>query len=152
MHKALVPCSAILLAIISTNAAASGPGIEYHSRPGSGAPFSPAVRVGDLVYASGQIGIRPDGSIPPDMADQAKLAMEHVGEALALAGASFDDVFQCRVMLADMKQWPAFNAVYLRYFKPGRLPARSAFGANGLALGAGVEVECTAYKPLETGR
>ncbi|HET8749324.1 MAG TPA: RidA family protein [Sphingomicrobium sp.] len=152
MLKALVPCSAILLAITSTDAAASGPGIEYHSRPGSRAPFSPAVRVGDLVYASGQIGARPDGTIPVSMDEQAKLAMDHVGEALALAGASFDDVFQCRVMLADMKQWPAFNAVYVRYFKPGRLPARSAFGANGLALGAEVEVECTAYKPLETSR
>lgn len=149
MHKALAPCSAILLAIISTESAASPPAVQYHSRAGSKAPFSPAVRVGDMVYTSGQIGVRPDGTIPPDMADQAKLAMDHVGDALALAGAGFDDVFQCRVMLADMKQWPAFNAVYVTYFKPGRLPSRSAFGANGLALGAGVEVECTAYKPLE---
>lgn len=145
MRKALEACSAILLATIGTDAAASP---QYFSRPGSRAPFSPAVRVGDVVYASGQIGARPDGTIPPQMADQAKLAMDHVGEALALAGAGFDDVFHCTVMLADMSQWNDFNKVYVTYFKPGRLPARSAFGANGLALGAAVEVECNAYKPL----
>ena len=39
-------------------------------------------------------------------------------------------------MLADMKEWPAFNTIYATYFKPGRYPARSAFGANGLALGS----------------
>jgi enamine deaminase RidA (YjgF/YER057c/UK114 family) len=105
--------------------------------------------VGDVVYASGQIGARADGTIPPNMADQAKLAMDHVGEALTLAGAGFDDVFHCTVMLADMSQWGEFNKVYVTYFRPGRLPARSAFGANGLALGAGVEVECNAYKPVE---
>jgi enamine deaminase RidA (YjgF/YER057c/UK114 family) len=48
-------------------------------------------------------------------------------------------------MLADMAKWADFNKVYLAYFDPDRLPARSAFGANGLALGAQVEVECWAY-------
>jgi reactive intermediate/imine deaminase len=145
MRKALAPCSAILLAIIATDSAASP---QYFARPGSSAPFSPAVRVGDTIYSSGQIGVRPDGTIPASMADQARLAMDHVGEALALAGAGFDHVFHCTVMLADMGRWSDFNKVYVTYFRPGRLPARSAFGANGLALGAGVEVECQAYKPL----
>ena len=47
-------------------------------------------------------------------------------------------------MLADMAKWEDFNKVYLTYFKPGRLPARSAFGAGALALGAQVELECWA--------
>jgi 2-iminobutanoate/2-iminopropanoate deaminase len=54
-------------------------------------------------------------------------------------------VFKCTVMLADMTKWPDFNKVYVSYFDPDRLPARSAFGASGLALGAQVEVECWAY-------
>lgn len=149
MSRALVLCSAILLASISTEASGQ---VAFHARPGSKAPFSPAVRVGDLIYTSGQIGARPDGTIPPAMADQAKLAMDYVGEALALAGAGMDDVFRCTVALVDMSQWAEFNRVYVTYFKPGRLPARSAFGASGLALGAGVEVECIAYKPLEDAR
>jgi enamine deaminase RidA (YjgF/YER057c/UK114 family) len=47
-------------------------------------------------------------------------------------------------MLADMSEWPAFNKVYVEYFEAGRLPARSAFGCNGLALGARLEIECIA--------
>ncbi len=54
-----------------------------------------------------------------------------------------DRVVKCTVMIADMREWPAMNAVYVTYF-PGPKPARSAFGANGLALGARVEIECWA--------
>ena len=54
-------------------------------------------------------------------------------------------MFKCTVMLADMAEWEAFNKIYVTYFKPDRLPARSAFGANGLARGARVELECVAY-------
>ena len=60
---------------------------------------------------------------------------------------SFDDVFKCSVFLADMADWPAFNTIYARHFKPGRYPARSAMGVGGLALGARVEMECWAHKP-----
>jgi reactive intermediate/imine deaminase len=126
--------------------------LEFYSRPGSRAPFSPAVRAGDFIYTSGQIGVMPDGTVPSEMKTQAKLAMDHVGAALGLAGARFEDAVHCTVMLADMTQWPAFNEVYVTYFKRGRLPARSAVGASGLALGAGVEVECTAYQPLQAAR
>ena len=73
--------------------------------------------------------------------------MENIGAVLAENGLSFDDVFKCTIMLADMSNWAEFNSVYVRYFKPGRMPARSAFGASGLALGALVEVECCAYAP-----
>jgi enamine deaminase RidA (YjgF/YER057c/UK114 family) len=68
--------------------------------------------------------------------------MENVARVLNAAGCSFDDVFKSLVMLADVSQWMEFNKVYLEYFKPERLPVRSAFGANGLALGAAVEMEC----------
>jgi len=60
-------------------------------------------------------------------------------------GLSFDDVFKCTAMLSDMANWEAFNKVYVTYFQPGHLPARSAFGASGLALGAQLELECLAY-------
>jgi enamine deaminase RidA (YjgF/YER057c/UK114 family) len=70
---------------------------------------------------------------------------QNIARTLEQNGLSFDDVFKCTVMLADMNEWRAFNAVYLEYFKPDRLPARSAFGASGLALGARVELECWAW-------
>ncbi|MEH3046843.1 RidA family protein [Sphingomonas adhaesiva] len=136
------------LALLATPVAAQdAPRVEHLSRPGSRAPFSPAVRVGDTVYLSGQIGAAPDGTIPQGMAAQARAAMTNLGQAARLAGVGFDDMAKCTVMLADMSQWAAFNAVYVTYFTPGRLPARSAFGVNGLAMGAGVEIECIAVAP-----
>ena len=142
-----------VLAITSTptNADAADDPIFY-VRPGSNAPFSPVVRAGDYLYVSGQVGVDERGKVPPAMADQARLAMEHTRDALALAGGTLDDVVKCTVMLDDMSKWGEFNAAYVTFFKPGRLPARSAFGTKGLALGAGVEVECLAYKPLGARR
>ncbi|HEY0130060.1 MAG TPA: RidA family protein [Allosphingosinicella sp.] len=110
-------------------------------------PFSSAVRVGDVLYLSGVIGTGSDGALAPGMEAQTRRTMENIGAMLARAGRSFDDVFKCTVMIDDMKEWQAFNQVYMTYFKPDRLPARSAFGADGLALGALVEVECLAHAP-----
>lgn len=107
-------------------------------------PFSSAVRIGDILYLSGQMGFRDDGSLPEGMEAQARQTMENIGRVLDTAGLGFGDVFHCTVMLADMSQWASFNEVYLEYFE-NPLPTRSAFGANGLALGGLVEVECQAY-------
>ncbi len=113
------------------------------------APFSTAVRVGEYLYVSGQIGVRPPdaGSSADGVQAAARRAMAGVQRALQAGGATFDDVFKCTIMLSDMNDWDTFNHVYVTYFKPGRLPARSAIGANGLAMNAAFEVECVAYKP-----
>ena len=110
-------------------------------------PFSEAVRVGDVLYLSGAIGNVPGKPelVPGGMAAQTRQAMANLGSVLSANGLSFDDVFKCTVMLADMSNWADFNQVYVTYFDPDRLPARSSFGANGLALGAEVEVECLAH-------
>lgn len=110
-------------------------------------PYTPAVRAGDTLYLSGQVGTAPDGSMPADFEAQVRNVMANVGNAAALGGATMDDLVKCTVMLQDMKLWPKFNQIYVTYFKADHLPARSAFGTNGLALGAEVEVECIAYKP-----
>jgi reactive intermediate/imine deaminase len=122
--------------------------MEYLSSPAAaGLPFSEAVRVGGFLCLSGQIGNVPgkmqlaNGGIEAET----RQMMENIGRVLAANGLGFDAVFKCTVMMADMSQWAAFNAVYVGYFRPGRLPARSAFGTTGLALGAAVEMECWAY-------
>jgi enamine deaminase RidA (YjgF/YER057c/UK114 family) len=71
--------------------------------------------------------------------------MDDIGETLKLAGLGYGDLFHCTVFLSDMKNWAAFNKVYVTYFPDGPLPARSAVGVNGLALGALMEIECQAY-------
>jgi reactive intermediate/imine deaminase len=118
-----------------------------HASRQAGLPFSDAVRVGDMLCLSGQIGNLP-GTLdlaPGGIEGQARRMMENIARVLGENGLTFDDVFKCLVMLADMSEWAAFNKVYVGYFKPDRLPARSAFGASGLALGAAVEMECWAW-------
>ena len=124
------------------------PAVEHFGNPalnGKPLPFSEAVRVGDVLYLSGQIGIGADGKLPDGIEAQTKQAMDNIGSVLKRAGLTYADVFHCTAFLADMKDWPAFNTVYVPYFPAGKMPARSAFGANGLALGALLEIECQAY-------
>src|SRR6185312_7445246 len=110
-------------------------------------PFSQAVQVGDILYLSGALGNKPGTRqvVAGGIEAETRQTMENIAAVLKGNGLTFDDVFKCTVMLADMAKWEDFNKVYLTYFKPGRLPARSAFGASALALGAQVELECWAY-------
>ena len=108
-------------------------------------PFSDAVRVGDMLYVSGQIGTVP-GSLelaPGGIQGQTRQTLENIRAILERHGSSMDRVVKCLVMLTDMSQWPNMNEVYVTFF-PRNLPARSAMGANALALGALVEIECMA--------
>ncbi|MEJ7934521.1 RidA family protein [Sphingobium sp. AN558] len=109
-------------------------------------PYSPSVRAGDTLYISGQIGQIPVGMDPHKEGFEAavKAAMDSIGKILAASGLDFGHVVKCTVMLDDMADWPRFNTIYTPYFAGKRLPARSAFGTDGLALGAPVEVECIA--------
>jgi reactive intermediate/imine deaminase len=109
-------------------------------------PFSDATEVNGILYLSGQTGVVPgeDKVVAGGLAAETKQVMTNIGAILAKRGLSHDDLFKCTVMLADMKEWDAFNRVYVTYFKPGRLPSRSAMGVNGLARGAAVELECWA--------
>ena len=111
-------------------------------------PFSEAVRVGNTVYLSGQIGITPGAMtlVPGGMQAEARQTMENIRTTLTAHGLTMSNVVKCTVMLADMADWPAFNTIYQTFFTPP-FPARSALGANGLALGARVEVECLAVVP-----
>ena len=110
------------------------------------------MRVGDFLFLSGAIGNRPGTMtlVEGGLAAQGRQAMENIGEVLGACGLGFADTVKFTIMLADMRRWAEFNAVYLGYFDPDRLPARSAFGASGLALGGEVEIECVAYWPAES--
>ena len=141
-----------LMALLAAGTAASAqpprPSVQHYGAPSLGGqplPFSAAVRAGDVLYLSGQIGVGQDGRLPTGVEAQTRQAMENIGAVLRSAGRGWDDVFHCTAMLDNMSDWPAFNRVYVTFFTPGRLPARSALGADGLALGALVELECQAW-------
>lgn len=108
-------------------------------------PFSEAVRVGNTVYLSGQIGVLP-GTLTlakGGIEAETKQTMENIKITLEAHGLSMSNIVKCTVMMADMSKWSAFNKVYITYFEDN-YPARSAFGTNGLAFNAQVEIECLA--------
>ena len=150
MPKSQFIAAAALGAALFVGSQAMSAEPQFYSSEGArkaGLPFSQAVRVGDVLYLSGQLGNKPGTTelVEGGMEAQARQTMDNIGWVLKQNGLTYDDVFKCTVMMADMKKWGDFNKVYVTYFKPERLPTRSAFGANGLALGAEVEVECWAY-------
>ena len=148
MNFKLIFAIGVLIMSSAADSAPSRPTVEHFGRPvlnGQPLPFSDAVRVGDVLYLSGQLGIGPDGKLPDGIEGQTKQALENIGAILKRAGLGYGDVFHCTAMLGDMANWPAMNKVYVTYFPEGKRPARSAFGANGLALGALIELECQAY-------
>ena len=107
-------------------------------------PFSAAVRAGNTLYLSGNIGNMP-GTL--DLAEggisgETRQTMENISAVLTEFGSSMDEVVKCTVFLADMAEWGAMNDVYKTFFT--NPPARSALGASGLALNSRVEIECIA--------
>jgi len=122
--------------------------IEFFPVPTSPAgmelPFSEAVRVDSMLYLSGAIGIDAGGGlVPGGIEAETRQALANVRAVLERHGSSLDRVVKTTVMLLDMGDWAAMNRVYLEHFGPN-LPARSALGTSGLALGARVELECIA--------
>ena len=112
--------------------------------------FSLAVRSGDLIFLSGQLGAVP-GESPPRVVDggieaETHQTMENVIAVLDAAGATLNNLVKCTVFLADIADYEAMNAVYAEYF-PSDPPARAALAGSGLALGALVELDCIAVAP-----
>jgi 2-iminobutanoate/2-iminopropanoate deaminase len=135
----------------SSNPREAGDGPKYFPMTTGGEaplPFSEAVQLGDVLYVSGQIGNLP-GTLtlaPGGIVPESRRALENVRGILERHGASLESVVKCTIFLADIADWKAFNEVYREFFRTN-LPARSALGASGLALGARVELECIAHLP-----
>lgn len=108
-------------------------------------PFSQAVRHGDFLFLSGQIGADKTGKlVPGGIVPETRQAMTNIKEILEQNGASMDQIVKCTCMLADISEWAQMSDEYIKFF-PNHKPARSAFAASGLGLHARVEIECMAY-------
>ncbi|HKO43412.1 MAG TPA: RidA family protein [Pyrinomonadaceae bacterium] len=117
--------------------------IEYKGRPGSA--FSEVVRVDNMLYLSGQLGVNASGSlVSGGIKAETKQVMDNIRGVLEKNGSGMEHVVKCTVMLLDIAERPAMSEVYVGYFPKDRMPARSTFGTTGLALGARVEIECMA--------
>lgn len=146
MTRLLLVIPAFWLMACEVNVA-TPPEVVYLDMPdaqGLDLPFSSAVRVDNMLYLSGAIGNIPgtmklaDGGIE----GETRQAMDNISAALNEFGSSLDRVVKCTLFLADIADWGAANEVYKTYFETP--PARSALGANGLAVGARIEIECLA--------
>ena len=122
--------------------------ISTSDAPAAIGPYSQAVRVGDLLFASGQVGLDPatgqivDGGI----VEQTKRVFENIKAVLAAAGADLTQVVKTTVFLKDMNHFPAVNAIYAEYFqtKDGPAPARSTVEVARLPKDVLVEIEAIA--------
>jgi 2-iminobutanoate/2-iminopropanoate deaminase len=112
-----------------------------------GFPFSDIVETtGGLVFISGLVGTDETGElVPGGLEAETHAIFRQMKIYLAHLNLDLTDVVKCLVMIDDIDQWGDFNGVYTQYFKPP-YPARSAMGADGLALGASLELECIAVR------
>lgn len=140
-----------LLFVLILSACQSSPKsteIEYYQSEemaSQGLPFSDAVRVDNMLYLSGVIGMIPGKLelVEGGLQAQTRQIMENISRVLKANGSSLDKAIKFTVFIDDIDRWSEFNEVYIEYF-PNQKPARSALGADGLALNALVEVECIA--------
>jgi 2-iminobutanoate/2-iminopropanoate deaminase len=122
--------------------------IQTNGAPAPVGPYSQAIRSGDLVFCSGQVGLDPlTGELVDGLEAQAERAIRNLQAVLDAAGLGFDDVVKTTIFLADVNDFGAVNAIYAR-FMPEPPPARSTIGVGGLPKGALVEIEAIARRPI----
>ena len=113
-----------------------------------GLSFSDAVRVDNMLYLSGVVGMIPGKMelVEGGLEAESRQIMENIQKVLQANGSSLENAIKFTIFIDDINRWSDFNKVYVEYF-PNKKPARSALGVEGLALGAAVEVECIAVIP-----
>jgi len=123
--------------------------IEFLTNPDAPPPpptaaYSHAVRAGDLLFVTGQLGVDPGTGalVPGGAAEQARQIMQNLQTVLRGAGTSLERAVMVRIYLVNFAaDYPAVNAIYAGFFKPGRFPARTTVGVTNLALGSLVEID-----------
>jgi 2-iminobutanoate/2-iminopropanoate deaminase len=122
--------------------------IQTNGAPAALGPYSQAIRSGDLVFCSGQIGLDPSsGEMADGIEAQAERSLRNLQAVLDAAGLSFDDVVKTTIFLADVGDFGTVNAIYAR-FMADPPPARSTIGVGALPKGALIEIEAIARRPI----
>ncbi len=122
--------------------------IQTNGAPAALGPYSQAIRSGEFVFCSGQLGLDPaTGDLTAGVEAQAERSLRNLQSVLDAAGLGFDDVVKTTIFLADVNDFAAVNAVYAR-FMPEPPPARSTIGVAALPKGGLVEIEAIARRAL----
>lgn len=120
--------------------------INATNAPAAVGPYVHAVKVGDTVYTSGQLGLIPEtGELPEGVEAQAEQSLKNLQAVLEAAGMSLSNVVKTTVFLADINDFAAINKIYSKYFT-GETPARSCVQAGALPKGGLIEIEAIACK------
>ena len=118
--------------------------ISTDKSPAALGPYNQAVKAGNMVFVSGQIGLTPAMEFAGEtIEEQTEQVMKNIGEVLAAAGASYSDVVKTTILLANMDDFKVVNGIYAKYF-PENAPARATVEAKGLPLGALLEIDAIA--------
>jgi len=120
--------------------------ISTNKAPAAIGPYSQAIKLGNMLYTSGQIALDPESGVMvgSTTAEQTERVMKNLEAVLTAADMSFDDVVKTTCFLADMSDFADFNGVYAKYITSA--PARSCVAVKALPKGALVEVEVIAAK------
>jgi 2-iminobutanoate/2-iminopropanoate deaminase len=118
--------------------------ISTDNAPAAVGPYSQAVKAGDFLFISGQIGIDPSaGKMVEGLEAQVRQVLDNMKAIVEEAGGSMSSIVKCTVLLQSMDDFKAMNGIYAEYFESDP-PARAAFGVAALPLGALVEIEAIA--------
>lgn len=118
--------------------------INAQNAPAAVGPYVHAVKAGEMVFTSGQLGLDPvSGELPEGIEAQTEMALKNLGAVLEAAGTSYANVVKTTVFLADMNDFAAVNSIYAKYFT-GEAPARSCVQVAKLPKGGLVEIEAVA--------
>lgn len=109
-------------------------------------PYSPAVRVGPWLFISGQIALRPDGTLEKSSIEaETQQVLENLRTVLTAAGASPEHLVKVSIFLTDMTFFATVNSLYERFFPPGKYPARETIAVAALPRGARIEISAIGY-------
>jgi len=118
--------------------------IHTPNAPEAIGPYSQAIKIGNMIFTSGQIALTPDGKfLDEDVKTQTKQVCENLKAVLKAAGAELKDVVKTTIFLSDINDFNEVNEVYGEYFS--HKPARSTVAVKDLPKGAKVEIECIAF-------
>lgn len=122
---------------------------ESSKAPKAIGPYSPAVKLGDFVYLSGQLGMDENGVlVGDDVQSQTTRAMENIGYLLNEMGLAHRHIVKTTVFVTDLNDFDKVNAIYGTYFNEGTFPARSCVEVSRLPKDAKVEIECIVLDTL----
>ena len=117
--------------------------VATESAPAAIGPYSQGMRVGDLLFCSGQIALDPQSGelVKADIEGQARRCLQNLQAVCEAAGASLSNAVRCTVYLGDMGDFARVNEIYAQFFDGADPPARVAIAAAGLPKGADVEID-----------